>query len=88
MKLYRAIDIWRKRGDSVIRYRCFHILKSNKYCVQSADFYESPVDGKQTEILEQQFIELLIEEEPDKRAHLYDSIEEAILAHDRDFENE
>jgi hypothetical protein len=56
--------------------------------VQSADFYESPVDGKQTEILEQQFIELLIEEEPDKRAHLYDSIEEAILAHDRDFENE
>jgi hypothetical protein len=37
--------------------------------------------------LDQQFLELLIEEDPDSRGPLHASIEDAIAAHDREFGN-
>jgi hypothetical protein len=83
MNFYRAIDVWhREDGRRVVRYRCFQSLKTGRFCVQSADFYHH---GKQPSELDAQFIELLTEQDPTERAGEYQTLEEAIAAHKRDF---
>ena len=62
MSVYRAIDVWeRKDGHTVVRYRCIEALDNGKYSVQSADFYHA---GKKSRELDDQFIELLMEQDP------------------------
>jgi hypothetical protein len=86
MNLYQAIDVWKRVSETdLLRYRCFRNLATNKFSVQSADFYRLPLDAAQAANLEKQYLELLEEQEPDKRAGSFDSVEEAITAHDRDF---
>ena len=68
-----------------MRYRCFQSVETQKYVVQSADFYRLPLDAKQCSNLDFQFHELLLEEDPFHRGGEYDSLEDAISAHDRDF---
>ena len=89
-RLYREISVWKRVDEkTLLRYRCFHILPDEKYCVQSADFYSLPLDEAQTNYLSKQFVELLIEEEPESRAEkLYDSLQEAVSAHDIDFQSQ
>lgn len=84
--LYEEIVIW-KRVDtmSAARYRCLRNLVSGKYSVQSADFYRLPLSRQQVAQFEEQFIELLCETDPGTRAGAFDSLEEAIAAHDRSF---
>jgi hypothetical protein len=84
MKLYEAIDVWRKQSDgTAIRYRCFKVLPEDGYCVQSADYYPTAnVD------LEKQFIELFAEQEPDERSGIFSTLEEAITNFDQEFGNE
>jgi hypothetical protein len=85
-RLYVDVNVWKKVDENrLLLYRCFHVLPDNKYCVQSADFYSLPLNEKQIRYLFEQFIQLLREEDPKVRAHLFDSLEEAIAAHDRDF---
>jgi hypothetical protein len=86
--MYRAIDVWKKIDGGLIRYRCFEILESGKYCVQSADFYYLPIEREQLKQHEQQFFELLIASPPDEREGTFDSLEEAIRDHDQEFEND
>jgi hypothetical protein len=83
MNLYKAIDVW-ERQDSrkVVRYRCVESLNTGKFSVQSAEFYR---DGKQSEVSDRQFIELLTEDDPAGRAGEYTSLSEAITAHKREF---
>lgn len=69
-------------GRTVARYRCLESLDTGKYSVQSADFYH---DGKESRELEDQFIELLTEQDPAERSGEYDTLEAAIAAHKRDF---
>jgi hypothetical protein len=65
MNLYRAVDVWERRDTkTLVRYRCFQSLISLRYCVQSADFYR---DKKPKYNVEEQFIELLTEQDPAKR---------------------
>jgi hypothetical protein len=86
MNLYEAIDIWKRVSASEpVRYRCFRTLATNRYSVQSADFYTLPLEPARAQNLEQQFYELLAEQAPDERARSFGSIEEAIAAHDGDF---
>ncbi len=86
-KLYRKLDVWKKGGDDVvIIYSCFHDLASNKYCVQSADFYNIPITSKQIEEFKRQEVELFLDVAPDKRSPLFDTIEEAIYEHDKEFQ--
>ena len=68
----------------MVRYRCFESLSSGKFCVQSADFYH---DGKLTANLDTQCIELLMEQEPARRSGEYETLKEAIAAHQRTFGN-
>jgi len=85
---YRAFDVWRKLdGRCLVRYRCFEFLASGKYSVQSADFYRFPLEPDQCAFLDKQFLELFVEQSPLDRGGGYDTIEEAIRAHDKDFEN-
>jgi hypothetical protein len=84
-KLYRAIDVWQRRADGqLVRYRCFQVLPDGGYCVQSADFH--PQDARQTELLEKQYLELLSEIAPDERSKVHRSLEEAIKAHQAEFD--
>jgi hypothetical protein len=85
-RLYIEINVWKPIDENVlVRYRCFRILPDNKYVVQSADFYNLPLDDKQISYLSKQFSQLLCEEEPAIRSDMFDSLEEAIAAHDLDF---
>jgi hypothetical protein len=85
--MLKSIDIWKKLpGDRLVRYRCFEFLGEGGYCVQSADFFTLPVDDAQLRFSEKQFLELLIEEDPRTRCAIYPTLEQAIQAHERDFD--
>ena len=70
-------------SGQLARYRCFEILSQGRYCVQSCDF----VSPDQRAFLDRQFVELLSEAAPDERAASYATLEEAIAAHDREFDD-
>ena len=84
--MFTSIDVWRRVDEhTAIRYRCFRSLVTGKYCVQSADFYRLPFASAQVTALDQQYIELFIEQPPDMRSASFDTIEQAISAHDSEF---
>jgi hypothetical protein len=86
MKVYQAIDVWtRASGDRLVRYRCFKNVQTDKYSVQSSDFYQLPLDANRASYLENQFLTLLAEAAPDERATGFDTLSEAIRAHDQTF---
>jgi hypothetical protein len=85
--LYRSLNVWSRRDEvTVAVYRCFEVLPLGKFCVQSKDFYRRPFSDAVVLQSEQQFLELLVESPPGERAGLYDSLEDAIRAHDEEFE--
>lgn len=86
--LWRSQDIWRRKSGYVVRYRCFENLNNGMYTVQSADFYRLPLDQETSSQHEERYLELLIEEDPGERNKLFQTIEEAIAAHDAEFDNE
>jgi hypothetical protein len=83
--LFRVVDVWRRLDGRAVRYRCFHVIPSDQFCVQSADFYSSPADLKQSEHLDRQFVELFLTQAPDERSKTFPSLEEAIAHHDLEF---
>lgn len=86
MPLYKALDVWKRVSKTrVVRYRCFEDLSSGHFSVQSADFYQVPLDTKQVADLDRQYLELLAEQAPEERAGGFDSLEAAVEAHDKDF---
>lgn len=85
-RMLKSFDVWRKTGTHrLVRYRCFEDTEARKFCVQSADFYNLPLETEQLIALEKQFLELMIEESPFERSASFDSVEEAIGRHDLDF---
>ncbi len=83
--LFRSVDVWERRGDAVVRFRCFEVLGEGKFWVQSADFYRSETDSKTRAWLEKEFIEVLGESESES-IELFDSLEEAINNHKAGFD--
>lgn len=89
MRHYRPLDIWVRLGQGkLIRYRCIEVLPGGGFCVQSKDFYHSPFEAATVAQLDLQFMELLSETPPEKRSGLYQTLEEAIRAHDDAFKEE
>jgi hypothetical protein len=85
LDLYEAIDVWRKLSPTeFVCYRCFRNILTNRYVVQSADFFTLPLDTKQMANLSKQYLELLTEQAPDERSESFDSLIEAIKAHEAD----
>ena len=81
-ELFRAIDVWQRKGDSeLVRFRCFQALSTGKYSVQSEDRYHVPIDQKRVSDLDNNFLDLLMEQSPCERSETYDSLAEAIAAH-------
>ncbi len=68
-----------------MRYRCFQVLSSGAFCVQSTDSYRTSSTVEQVQFLERQFLELLVEQAPDERTATFSAIEEAIAQHEREF---
>jgi hypothetical protein len=84
--LYREIPVWRRLStSSAVCYRCFEDLATHRFCVQSADFFQLPVTDERLRHHERQSIELFIEIEPTQRCDWFNSLEDAIQAHDADF---
>jgi hypothetical protein len=87
--MFKAIDVWKRVSESrAVNYRCFQSLATGKYSVQSADFYAIDADKAAAELHERRHVELLIEQAPDERSGSYDTLEQAIEAHDTAFGNE
>ncbi|WP_137940370.1 hypothetical protein [Chitinivorax sp. B] len=86
MNLFQEVMIWRMVEEgAAVRYCCIRDLNTNKYGVQSADFFRLPLDEKQFRFFEKQFVELFIEIPIQERCGWFDSIQEAIDAHDKEF---
>jgi hypothetical protein len=84
--MYKSFDVWvYEQEGGVARYRCFENLATGRFCVQSKDFYRLPVSAVVKSQLDLQFFELLLEKRPDVRSGTFDSIEEAIRAHEETF---
>ncbi len=84
--MFRSFDVWKKTSTArLVRYRCFEDTDTGKFCVQSADFYNLPIQTERLVNSEKQFVELLIEESPFVRSGAFDSVEEAISRHDSEF---
>jgi hypothetical protein len=87
MKLYRAIDVWRRLdGGRAVRYRCFEVLPDGGFCVQSADFYGGERRDDHAAMLDRQHVELLLEQAPDDRVRTHPTLEAAIEQHDKEFD--
>jgi len=86
LETIRAFDVWKRKGPGeLVRYRCFEDCSNSRFCVQSADFYQSPITPDRLLQLEKQFIELLLEESPFSRSESFPTVEEAIADHDASF---
>lgn len=86
INLYTEIMVWKRLDDkSAVRYFCLGNVKTKKYAVQNADFFRLPFKELQFRASERQLIELFIEISPLERCNWFDTIEEAISAHDQDF---
>ena len=84
MKLFRSLDVWERRDDVLVRYRCFEDLGTARFWVQSADFYRDASDDKRRAWLEKEFIAVLAESTPTEK-DLFDSLKEAIARHKTEF---
>jgi hypothetical protein len=84
--MYKSFDVWvYEQDEAVARYRCFEVLQTGKFCVQSKDVYRQPINSSVKSQLDFQFLELLSEVRPDIRSGSFDSVEEAIRAHEESF---
>ena len=84
--LYQELIIWKCVAEkAAVRYRCLMNSATKKICVQSADFYRLPVTQEQVLQFQARFVELFCECDPSERSGSFDSVEEAIAAHERSF---
>ena len=78
--------VWKRLNNtSAVRYCCLNNLETNKYAVQSADFFRLPLEVKSFTEFDMQFAELFIEVDAQERCNWFSSLEEAIKKHDEEF---
>ncbi len=87
-RFYSEIHVWQSVDDqTLIRYRCIHILPDNKYAVKAADYIRDPLEKDNLKAQEQYFLEslfyggleMLIE-------NACDSLPEAIAKFNKEFQ--
>jgi hypothetical protein len=85
--LYQELTMWKRIAETTaVRYRCLMNSANKKISVQSADFYRLPLTQEQVLQFQTQFVELFCECDPGERSDSFDSLEEAIAAHERSFD--
>ncbi len=88
MDKYRCIEVWsRYDEDRVIIYRCLQNLSSKKYMVDRAEIIPTPVSRETLLDSAADQLEMFVEEIPENRLGQFASLDEAIEAHDVEFEN-
>lgn len=84
--LYQELVIWKHVAEkTAVRYTCLMNPTTKKISIQSADFYRLPVTQEQVMRFQTQFVELFCECDPSERSDSFDSVEEAVAAHERGF---
>jgi hypothetical protein len=86
-RLFREINVWKRIDDTtLLRYRCLHVMAEDRYYVKSSDFYYWPLDKEQIIQRDFYFLDSLFGEalEPITE-ETYETVEEAILMHDKEF---
>jgi len=85
--MYKEIKVWKRLNESeAICYRCFQSIETNKYYVQSSDYFRLPVEKIRIDESEKQFVELFIEDDPCVRTDGFNSLKEAIENNEDEFE--
>ncbi len=86
MEYFVRVDVWTVAEEGrLICYRCLQVLPGMKYFVQSADSFYDPVSNEDLLRSEKQFVELMFDRPECRPKRYYDTAEEAIEAHNRDF---
>lgn len=85
-KLYKPVNVCRRVKDGeIVVYRCFELLPSGGFVVQSADRIREPVNLDDLRQHERQLWELFCDVAPEDRGEIYPTLEDAIAAFDADF---
>ncbi len=88
MDRYSQIEVWTRYDDGrVIIYRCLQNLGSQKYMVDRAEIVPTPVLRETLLEIAADQLEHFIEGAPEDRLSQFASLDEAIEAHDLEFEN-
>lgn len=83
MNFYEECFVWvRHNNNCGVRYTCLKNLQTDMYCVQSADFYRKDNNNNR---FDNQFLELLLEEDPLTRCEWFNSLADAISHHLKEF---
>ncbi|WP_044563323.1 hypothetical protein [Azospirillum sp. B4] len=88
MSLFQEVMVWKRLENGTaraVRYTCFQDVATGRYAVQSADFFHLPVPDDQLAFFARQQVELFIEMPVTGRCAWFDTLAEAIAAHDQDF---
>jgi len=85
MIFYKEHRVWKRKGDQLILFRCFELLPEGGFCVQSSDTFHKMEYKERSDFFDRQFIELLVDEAPEKRSGLFSTLAEAILDHEHCF---
>jgi hypothetical protein len=85
--MFESISVWKRASDETLRrYRCFRNLETGMFSVQSCDFYPASFDAEKAAFFDQQFLDLMSESSPEERSGSFETLRDAIGAHNKDFD--
>jgi len=93
-ELFRSIPVWhRVSSESAVLYECLESLTTRSFAVSVATAVRLPLDGPHVTIPTPSFVERFIEHddalaEPDEQTQWFPTLNEAIEAHRRDFDDQ
>lgn len=84
--LYRQVPVWgRISARKAVIYICFENLSTGLFCVQSADFFDAPMDPGQFDQHVRWMMDLFTDVDPHDRCGWFADLADAIAAHDDAF---
>lgn len=88
-RIFREVSVWKRIDDTTLRrYRCLHVLPDDRYCVKSVDLYYWPLSKEQVSQLDYYYLDSLFQDALEAIIEeTYETLEGAILMHDRRLED-
>ena len=85
-RFYKEYNVWRRFEKKLVVFKCLEIVPNGGFCVQSSDVYYKGDIENQLKNHSIQFLELLLDEKPEIRSGIFNTIEEAICDHEKSLE--
>ncbi len=82
---FKSLDVWRYRGEKIVRYRLLEALSASKYCVIGSDVFKRPIKFENAKLFDQYFYDAISDLENVADCKFVHSIEEAITAFENEF---